>query len=152
MKIKVCAVCGRVMNEDEDTVYAINEGTDREYIECEQCHDQEWEVNAITNCEGCGRWFSTDILQSEEVAPGHTFCPCPVCGKDVVDGLTKEEFMEDVYIPKFSVVVRFCNQSRGYIVSANSRQETMKKLVDKIDMTGVDSINIAEILLDEDVF
>ena len=96
MKIKICAVCGRVINEDEDAVYTINEGTDREYIECEQCHDQEWEVNAITNCEGCGRWFSTDILQSEEVAPGHTFCPCPVCGKDVVDGLTKEEFMEDV--------------------------------------------------------
>mgnify|MGYP000010670338 FL=1 len=69
-----------------------------------------------------------------------------------MDGLTKEEFMEDVYIPKFSVVVRFCNQARGYIVSANSRQEAMKKLVDKIDMTGVDSINIAEILLDEDVF
>lgn len=23
MKIKVCAVCGRVMNEDEDTVYTI---------------------------------------------------------------------------------------------------------------------------------
>ena len=106
MKIRICAVCGRVINEDEDTVYTINEGTDREYIECEQCHDQEWE----------------------------------------------EEFMEDVYIPKFSVVVRFCNQSRGYIVSANSRQEAMKKLVDKIDMTGVDSINIAEILLDEDVF
>lgn len=97
MKIKVCAVCGRVMNEDEDTVYTINEGTDREYIECEQCHDQEWEVNAITNCEGCGRWFSADILQSEEVAPGHTFCPCPASAKDVVDGLTKEEFMEDVY-------------------------------------------------------
>lgn len=89
MKIKICAVCGRVINEDEDTVYTINEGTDREYIECEQCHDQEWEVNAITNCECCGRWFSTDILQSEEVAPGHTFCPCPVCSKDVVDGLTK---------------------------------------------------------------
>lgn len=105
MKIKICAVCGRVINEDEDTVYTINEGTDREYIECEQCHDQEWEVNAITNCEGCGRWFSTDILQSEEVAPGHTFCPCPVCGKDVVDGLTKEEFMP-VWIP--SILRKFC--------------------------------------------
>ena len=93
MKIKVCAVCGRVMNEDEDTVYTINEGTDREYIECEQCHDQEWEVNAITNCEGCGRWFSADILQSEEVAPGHTFCPCPACGKPV-------------WIP--SILRRFC--------------------------------------------
>lgn len=77
MKIKICAVCGRVINEDEDTVYTINEGTDREYIECEQCHDQEWEVNAITNCEGCGRWFSTDILQSEEVAPRPYLLPLP---------------------------------------------------------------------------
>ena len=26
MKIKICAVCGRVINEDEDTVYTITRG------------------------------------------------------------------------------------------------------------------------------
>ena len=46
----------------------------------------------------------------------------------------------------------FAIRRRGYIVSANSRQEAMKKLVTRDLVSGVDSINIAEILLDEDVF
>ena len=94
MRICTCAKCGRIMNDSEDLIYIVNEGTDKQYVECETCHDDEWERNNIILCDGCGRWFTTDMLHSEEVTPGHTFCPCPVCGKDIVEGETREEFLE----------------------------------------------------------
>ena len=96
MKNKVCAICGFVINDDENIAYTVNAGTCQEYIECVRCHDQEWEVNTITDCAGCGCWFSTSLLQSEEVVPGHTFCSCPACGKDIVEGLTKEDFINNI--------------------------------------------------------
>ena len=105
--IRICAVCGRVISED-DGWNIVNEGTDKEYIECDSCHDAEWESNKISVCAGCGGWFTVDMLHSEEPVPGHTFCPCPSCGKDFVEGMTRDEFLEEVedtYIPKYSVVV-----------------------------------------------
>lgn len=103
--IRICAVCGRVISED-DGWNIVNEGTDKEYIECDSCHDAEWESNKISVCAGCGGWFTVDMLHSEEPVPGHTFCPCPSCGKDFVEGMTRDEFLEeveDIYIPKYSV-------------------------------------------------
>lgn len=38
--IRICAVCGRVISED-DGWNIVNEGTDKEYIECDSCHDAE---------------------------------------------------------------------------------------------------------------
>lgn len=156
MRICTCAKCGRIMNDSEDLIYIVNEGTDKQYVECEICHDDEWERNNIILCDGCGRWFTTDMLHSEEVTPGHTFCPCPVCGKDIVEGETREEFLEeieDTYIPRYSVVVIYGNgTTRGFIVNADGRKQAMEKLFQKIDIGFVTSIHIAEILLEEDEF
>lgn len=156
MRICTCAKCGRIMNDSEDFIYIVNEGTDKQYVECETCHDDEWERNNIILCDGCGRWFTTDMLHSEEVTPGHTFCPCPVCGKDIVEGETREEFLEeieDTYIPRYSVVVIYGNgTTRGFIVNADGRKQAMEKLFQKIDIGFVTSIHIAEILLEEDEF
>lgn len=156
MRICTCAKCGRIMNDSEDLIYIVNEGTDKQYVECETCHDDEWERNNIILCDGCGRWFTTDMLHSEEVKPGRTFCPCPVCGKDIVEGETREEFLEeieDTYIPRCSVVVIYGNgTTRGFIVNADGRKQAMEKLFQKIDIGFVTSIHIAEILLEEDEF
>lgn len=156
MRICTCAKCGRIMNNSEDLIYIVNEGTDKQYVECETCHDDEWERNNIILCDGCGRWFTTDMLHSEEVKPGHTFCPCPVCGKDIVEGETREEFLEeieDTYIPRYSVVVIYGNgTTRGFIVNADGRKQAMEKLFQQIDIGFVTSIHIAEILLEEDEF
>ena len=156
MRICTCAKCGRIMNNSEDLIYIVNEGTDKQYVECETCHDDEWERNNIILFDGCGRWFTTDMLHSEEVKPGHTFCPCPVCGKDIVEGETREEFLEeieDTYIPRYSVVVIYGNgTTRGFIVNADGRKQAMEKLFQKIDIGFVTSIHIAEILLEEDEF
>lgn len=156
MRICTCAKCGRIMNNSEDLIYIVNEGTDKQYVECETCHDDEWERNNIILCDGCGRWFTTDMLHSEEVKPGHTFCPCPVCGKDIVEGETREEFLEeieDTYIPRYSVVVIYGNgTTRGLIVNADGRKQAMEKLFQQIDIGFVTSIHIAEILLEEDEF
>lgn len=152
--IRICAVCGHVIGENDDW-HIVNEGTDREYIECDSCHDAEWERNKIVLCEGCGGWFTADVLHSEEIAPGHTFCPCPSCGKDVVEGMTKEEILEeaeDSYIPTYSVVVIYGNgTTRGFVVNADGRKQAMEKLCQKVDLSFITSIHIAEVLLDEDV-
>ena len=105
-------------------------------------------MEAIRICAVC-------VLHSEEIAPGHTFCPCPSCGKDVVEGMTKEEILEeaeDSYIPKYSVVVIYGNgTTRGFVVNADGRKQAMEKLCQKVDLSFITSIHIAEVLLDEDV-
>lgn len=152
--IRICAVCGCVISED-DGWNIVNEGTDKEYIECDSCHDAEWESNKISVCAGCGGWFTVDMLHSEEPVPGHTFCPCPSCGKDFVEGMTRDEFLEEVedaYIPKYSVVVIYGNgTTRGFVVNADGRKQAMEKLCQKVDLSFITSIHIAEVLLDEDV-
>ena len=59
--IRICAVCGCVISED-DGWNIVNEGTDKEYIECDSCHDAEWESNKISVCAGCGGWFTLKSL------------------------------------------------------------------------------------------
>ena len=108
--IRICAVCGRVISED-DGWNIVNEGTDKEYIECDSCHDAEWESNKISVCAGCGGWFTVDMLHSEEPVPGHTFCPCPSCGKDFVEGMTRDEFLEEVDLWEWDYT-RICGQCR----------------------------------------
>lgn len=100
-------------------------------------------------------YICVDMLHSEDPVPGHTFCPCPSCGKDFVEGMTRDEFLEEVentYIPKYSVVVIYGNgTTRGFVVNADGRKQAMEKLCQKVDLSFITSIHIAEVLLDEDV-
>ena len=96
--------------------------------------------------------FSADKLHDEEIE-GHSFTACPVCGKDVVEGLSRAEFEDKYFRPRYSVVVRqFSGSVRGYIVSANSRHEVMKRLLEKLDFNYVAEVSIGEILVKEDEF
>lgn len=75
------------------------------------------------------------------------------CGKDVVEGLSRAEFEDEYFCPRYSVVVRQFNGSvRGYIVSANGRHEVMKRLLEKLDFNYVAEVSIGEILVKEDEF
>ena len=68
---------------------------------------------------------------------------------------TRDEFLEEVedtYIPKYSVVVIYGNgTTRGFVVNADGRKQAMEKLCQKVDLSFITSIHIAEVLLDEDV-
>ncbi len=146
-----CKTCGCEI-PDEDSVFVVNAGLPTEYVQCEPCHDDDCDNGRIIMCEACGEYFSADVLKDEEIC-GQSFTACPDCGKDVVEGMTRDEFLEEYAPLRFSIVVRFCNgDQRGYIVRARYRKDAMKKLWDKIDMTGVAEITIAEVLLDEDEF
>ena len=118
------------------------------------------EINGVTfrkyghiiSCEACGSYFSADKLHDEEIE-GHSFTACPACGKDVVEGLSRAEFEDEYFRPRYSVVVRqFSGSVRGYIVSANSRHEVMKRLLEKLDFNYVAEVSIGEILVKEDEF
>ena len=68
-------------------------------------------------------------------------------------GLSRAEFEDEYFCPRYSVVVRQFNGSvRGYIVSANGRHEVMKRLLEKLDFNYVAEVFIGEILVKEDEF
>lgn len=152
--MKICKNCGCKINEaDGDMAFTVNPGLPNEYVECESCHDSSWEAGRIVNCEACGEWFSPDSLHDEEVA-GESFCACPSCGKDMIEGMTKEEFVEEHFVPKYAAVVFFGGMTRGYQISAHDSTKAMEKLMGRLKksgMNGVTAVYISEILLDEDV-
>lgn len=89
--LAVCSSCGRIIQADE-TARVINEGTEQERVVCSDCHDSMWEDNTISQCAHCGCWYDVSLLKSDsEPVGGDTFTPCPGCGHDMVDGLTREE-------------------------------------------------------------
>ena len=136
--MKICKTCGKFILDDknDELAFTVNPGVpDREYVECESCHDSSIDRQKIIQCEACGEWFSTDVLHSdEEEIGGDTFCACPACGKDIVDGMTREERRQDeddAYTPQYSVVVQFTNGgSRGYLISATDKRQMLNKLLD----------------------
>ena len=49
--IRICAVCGRVISED-DGWNIVNEGTDKEYIECDSCTMQNGKATRSAFVQG----------------------------------------------------------------------------------------------------
>ena len=130
--MKTCKICGCSFDEENFEGIIVNEGMDNEYHVCCDCVPSECNNGHIISCEACGSYFSADKLHDEEIE-GHSFTACPACGKDVVEGLSRAEFEDEYFCPRYSVVVRQFNGSvRGYIVSANGRHEVMKRLLEKL--------------------
>lgn len=152
--MKTCKTCGRVIAEDNgELVYAVNPGLPTEYVECECCHDLSCNNGRVIMCEACGNYYSADVLKDEDIN-GHSFTACPSCGKDVVDGLTRAEFENEYFIPKYAAVVVFGSMTRGYQISAHGSTEAMERLMEhlkKSGMDGVTAVYISEILLDNDI-
>ena len=138
--MKTCKICGCSFDEENFEGIIVNEGMDNEYHVCCDCVPSECNNGHIISCEACGSYFSADTA-------------CPVCGKDVVEGLSRAEFEDEYFCPRYSVVVRQFNGSvRGYIVSAYGRHEVMKRLLEKLDFNYVAEVSIGEILVKEDEF
>lgn len=74
----ICKTCGRIINEDEELAYTVNHGLEDEYVQCELCHDADWEESKIVICEACGEWFTPDKLHDEKLSETHSFTPCPI--------------------------------------------------------------------------
>ncbi len=160
--MKICKTCGKHILDDEngELAFTVNPGVpDKEYVECESCHDYSIDQHKIIQCEACGEWFSNDVLHNDDKEiGGDTFCACPSCGKDIVDGMTREERRQeddDSYTPQYSIVVQFTNGgSRGFLISAADKRQALEKLMDKLgegNIACMDSIHIGFVYLDEDI-
>ena len=153
---KICRECGEVIDEDEP-VCVIDEGMETERTVCESCCAVMCNNGNVIQCDACGAYFYAATLHDEEIN-GASFTECPTCHKDVVDCLTREEFKEEHRPYRFAVIVRGYNGGqRGYVVSTplcgrSGASEVIKKLADKVDLSGAANITIAEILLEEDEF
>lgn len=69
--MKICKTCGKFILDDEDgeLAFTVNPGIpDKEYVECESCHDDAIDRNKIIQCEACGEWFSNDVLHSRRAS------------------------------------------------------------------------------------
>lgn len=89
--MKICKICGKAFDEHLDGT-VVNEGFGaHEFYICYNCLDYECNNARIISCEWCGEYFSSGILKSE----ANSFTPCPHCGRDVVDGTTREEYIEE---------------------------------------------------------
>lgn len=149
---KICKCCGKIIKDDDDC-FVVNFGTPEEFVQCWTCHISDMDNGRVLQCEACGEYFSADVLHDEEIGDD-SFCACPSCGRDIVEGMTREEFADEHRLIRFAVVVRFFNGPRGYVVSVpvGERATVVKKLAEKVDLSGASDITYAEILLEEDEF
>lgn len=148
--MKTCKICGRSFDDENCVGVVVNEGTDNEYFVCEDCVPDECNNGHIISCENCGSYFTPDRLHDENIG-GFTFTECPACGKDIVECVSREEFEEEHFLSKYSVIVRMGNYSRGYVISAQNPTDMMKKLMRRTELCSAAEISYSEILMDEDV-
>ena len=132
-------------------IYVVNAGMESELIQCLACHDSDMINGRIVSCGACGEYFSDSVLQSEEIE-GNTFIACPHCGKDIVEGMTREEYMEGYCCCKYAVIVHLSNGGRrGFMISAEDANDMMRKLAGHINMTAMTAVEFAEIMAEDDV-
>lgn len=148
--MKTCKICGRSFDDENCVGVVVNEGTDNEYFVCEDCVPDKCNNGHIISCENCGSYFTPDRLHDENIG-GFTFTECPACGKDIVECVSREEFEEEHFLSKYSVIVRMGNYSRGYVISAQNPTDMMKKLMRRTELCSAAEISYSEILMDEDV-
>ena len=113
-----CKECNTVIFDQEEDVRIINEGTDKEYVACEPCFDSMWDMNAITKCSGCGRWYENGVLHTDPNV--EDFTPCPVCGLDIIEGYSKEEAMSRMNERKAKTPVKSLHEAQHRRESAEA--------------------------------
>ena len=147
---KICKTCGHVIDEKREVATIVNEGMDSEFALCESCALNDNGKYHI--CDACGSWFTNDVIHDEVLSKRVTFTPCPSCGKDIVDCLTREEMLREAEPYRFAVIVTYANgYNRGYMVEADDRKDVMQKLLANIDTAGISNIAMSEILVEGDI-
>lgn len=69
-------------------------------FDCDSCHynvtcfDNMWDNDDLTHCDNCGIWFENKLIH-EEIIGDHCFAPCPKCDRDIIDGMTREELLDE---------------------------------------------------------
>ncbi len=132
----------------------VNRGIEGKEIRvCCSCAELACNDGKVIQCDACGESFTSDVLHDEEIC-GHSFTACPACGKDMVEGLTREKFEKEHRPYRYAMIVRsFNGEQRGYIVSVSGGiNDAIKKLAGKVNMDSAASITVAEILMEEDEF
>lgn len=156
---KKCSRCGEPF-EDELDIRVINvcaSNGEKAFTEnvCTSCLETLETSGKVIRCEACGELWNADALHDEKLDDEHTFTPCPACGKDVVDGLTREEMLEDIAPLRYAVIVRYVNgNDRGFLAHAKDRGVALEKVLAELstrgDRFGIASITVSEILLEGD--
>ena len=96
-KIYKCTECGKTFTLDDCELpepRTINDYTKHERIVCDTCFDNMWDNDYLIHCDNCGIWFENKFIHGETVGD-YSFAPCPGCGRDIIDGMTREECLEE---------------------------------------------------------
>lgn len=96
-KIFKCTECGKPFTLDDcelPGLRTINDGTKHERIVCDTCFDNMWDDDYLLHCDNCGIWFENKFIHGENVG-GYSFAPCPKCDRDIIDGMTREELLDE---------------------------------------------------------
>lgn len=96
-KIFKCTECGKTFTLDDCELpepRTINDDTEHERIVCDTCFDNMWDNDYLIHCDNCGIWFENKFIHGETVGD-YSFAPCPGCGRDIIDGMTREECLEE---------------------------------------------------------
>lgn len=88
-----CKICGCTIDENEEK-FTVNAGMESEFHVCWSCLSNALDSGRIISCDECLEYFSTDILH-DEVICGESFTACPKCGKDIVNGMSREQYAEE---------------------------------------------------------
>jgi len=134
----------------------VNRGIEGKEIRvCDGCAKAACNNGKVIQCDACGESFTSNVLHDEEI-DGHSFTSCPSCGKDMVEGLTREEYENEYRIGRYAVTVWSYNGSlRGYIVSMASGKGiryVIDKLAEKVNLDNAATVTAAEILSEDDEF
>ena len=143
-----CKICGEMFDIWDTSPVNIGE---KKFHICSACLESECNAGRILSCEACGQYFTADVLHDEKIE-GQSFTACPACGKDVVEGLTREQFAEEHAPDRYAVIIQGHNTTRGYVVSVHNGENVVKKLEEKVSLQCAVSITVAPILLKEDEF
>lgn len=96
-KIYKCTECGKPFTLEDCELpepRTINDDTEQERIICDTCFDNMWDNDYLIHCDNCGIWFENQLIH-EEIISDHCFAPCPKCDRDIIDGMTREERLEE---------------------------------------------------------
>lgn len=85
-----CKCCGKTIKSSDLPYATVNSGMKEEFIQCWPCHVSDMDAGRVFQCEACGEYFSSDVLHSEEIN-GESFCACPNCGCDIIEGTPRDE-------------------------------------------------------------
>ncbi|WP_281692929.1 hypothetical protein [Agathobaculum desmolans] len=131
MKLQ-CTECGCEIEAEEERW--LNEGTTQKRAICQNCHEALWDNGKIISCESCCEWYDLECIRAETIF-GNTFAECPHCHRDIVDGYTKEEHLEEYGGKKMTCTMIYtlmhtwdnADGTGGTVLAASEKPELLRE-------------------------